>query len=65
MRVPVIRDVVRHIERKLADTRAAFFAGFYIAVLQKSGSAAHQQLDHALDGTSAEGGVVKREERQT
>ena len=36
MRVPVMRDVVRHIERRLADTRAAFFAGFYVAILRKA-----------------------------
>ena len=35
MRVPVVRRVFRAIERSLADTRAAFFAGFYIAVLRK------------------------------
>jgi ubiquinone/menaquinone biosynthesis C-methylase UbiE len=36
MRVPVLRDVVRRIERGLADTRAAVFGGFYVAVLRKS-----------------------------
>ena len=36
MRVPVMRDVMRHLERRLADTRAAFFAGFYVAILRKS-----------------------------
>jgi ubiquinone/menaquinone biosynthesis C-methylase UbiE len=35
MRVPGVRQVVRAVERKLADTRAAFFAGFYVAVLRK------------------------------
>ena len=38
MRVPVVRDVVRRIERRLADTRAAFFGGFYVAILRKSSS---------------------------
>jgi ubiquinone/menaquinone biosynthesis C-methylase UbiE len=36
MRVPVVRDVIRRIERRLADTRAAYFGGFYVAVLRKS-----------------------------
>jgi len=36
MRVPVVRDLLRGLERRLADTRAAFFAGFYVAVLRKS-----------------------------
>ncbi|MGH7296186.1 MAG: class I SAM-dependent methyltransferase, partial [Polyangiaceae bacterium] len=36
MRVPFVRDVVRRIERRLADTRAAFFAGFYVAILRKT-----------------------------
>jgi ubiquinone/menaquinone biosynthesis C-methylase UbiE len=36
MRVPLLRDIVRGVERKLADTRAAFFAGFYVAVLRKA-----------------------------
>lgn len=35
LRVPGVRGVVRAIERRLADTRAAFFAGFYVAVLRK------------------------------
>ena len=35
MRVPGVRDVVRAVERRLADTPAAVFAGFYIAVLRK------------------------------
>ncbi len=35
MRVPVVRDVVRRLEWGLADTRAAFFAGFYVAILRK------------------------------
>jgi ubiquinone/menaquinone biosynthesis C-methylase UbiE len=35
MRVPVVRDVVRRIERRLADTRAAYFGGFYVAVSRK------------------------------
>jgi ubiquinone/menaquinone biosynthesis C-methylase UbiE len=36
MNVPVIRDVVRHIERRLADTKAAYFGGFYVAVMRKN-----------------------------
>ena len=36
MRVPLVRDVVRFVERGLADTRAAVFGGFYVAVLRKS-----------------------------
>jgi ubiquinone/menaquinone biosynthesis C-methylase UbiE len=35
MRVPVVRDLLAAVERRLADTRAAFLAGFYIAVLRK------------------------------
>jgi hypothetical protein len=35
MRVPVVRAVLRLVERRLADTRAAFFGGFYVAVLRK------------------------------
>jgi ubiquinone/menaquinone biosynthesis C-methylase UbiE len=35
MRVPGLRSVLRVIERRLADTPAAFFAGFYVAVLRK------------------------------
>jgi hypothetical protein len=35
MRVPVLRAVLRLVERRLADTRAAFFGGFYVAVLRK------------------------------
>ena len=35
MRVPVVRDVVRRLERRLADTRAAVFGGFYVTVLRK------------------------------
>ncbi|MCL2447759.1 MAG: class I SAM-dependent methyltransferase [Polyangiaceae bacterium] len=37
MRVPGLRRALRAIERRLADTPAAFFAGFYIAVLRKQG----------------------------
>jgi ubiquinone/menaquinone biosynthesis C-methylase UbiE len=36
MHVPLVRDLVRRVEHRLADTRAAFFAGFYVAVLRKS-----------------------------
>jgi ubiquinone/menaquinone biosynthesis C-methylase UbiE len=35
MRVPVVRDALRAIEQRLADTPAAFFAGFYVAVMKK------------------------------
>jgi ubiquinone/menaquinone biosynthesis C-methylase UbiE len=35
MRVPVVREVLRRLERGLADTRAAWFAGFYVAVMRK------------------------------
>jgi ubiquinone/menaquinone biosynthesis C-methylase UbiE len=35
MRVPVVRDALRALEQRLADTPAAFFAGFYVAVLKK------------------------------
>jgi ubiquinone/menaquinone biosynthesis C-methylase UbiE len=37
MRVPVLGDLLRKVEWRLADTRAAFFAGFYVVVLRKSG----------------------------
>jgi ubiquinone/menaquinone biosynthesis C-methylase UbiE len=36
MRIPGLRRVLRSVERRLADTPAAFFGGFYIAVLRKS-----------------------------
>lgn len=36
MRIPIVRDVLRRLERRLADTRAAFLAGFYVVVLRKS-----------------------------
>jgi ubiquinone/menaquinone biosynthesis C-methylase UbiE len=35
MRVPLVRDALRAVEQRLADTPAAFFAGFYVAVLKK------------------------------
>jgi hypothetical protein len=35
LRVPVVRDVVRRVERRLADTKAAYVAGFYVTVLRK------------------------------
>jgi ubiquinone/menaquinone biosynthesis C-methylase UbiE len=35
MRLPVIAGILRNAERRLADTRAAFFAGFYVTVLRK------------------------------
>jgi ubiquinone/menaquinone biosynthesis C-methylase UbiE len=36
MHVPLLRDVIRLVERRLADTRAAFFGGFYVAILRKA-----------------------------
>jgi ubiquinone/menaquinone biosynthesis C-methylase UbiE len=36
MRVPGVRSLFRSVERRLADTPAAFFGGFYVAVLRKS-----------------------------
>jgi ubiquinone/menaquinone biosynthesis C-methylase UbiE len=36
MRVPVVRELLRRLERRLADTRAAFFGGFYVVVLRKN-----------------------------
>jgi ubiquinone/menaquinone biosynthesis C-methylase UbiE len=38
MRIPGVRTMLRSVERRLADTRAAFFAGFYVAVLRKIAS---------------------------
>jgi ubiquinone/menaquinone biosynthesis C-methylase UbiE len=35
MRIPGVRDVLRKLETRLADTAAAYFAGFYIAVIRK------------------------------
>jgi ubiquinone/menaquinone biosynthesis C-methylase UbiE len=35
MRLPGVAAVLRSVETRLADTRAAFFAGFYVAVLRK------------------------------
>jgi ubiquinone/menaquinone biosynthesis C-methylase UbiE len=35
MRVPVVGAALWAIEKRLADTRAAFFAGFYVAILRK------------------------------
>ncbi len=35
LRVPFVGDVLRALERRLSDTRAAYFAGFYIAVIRK------------------------------
>ncbi len=37
MRVPGLRDLVRRLERGLADTPAAYLGGFYVAVLRKRG----------------------------
>ncbi len=36
MRLPGVSEIVRKVERSLADTKMAIFAGFYIAVLRKS-----------------------------
>jgi ubiquinone/menaquinone biosynthesis C-methylase UbiE len=36
MRIPVVRQFFRSLERRLADTPAAFFAGFYVTVLRKA-----------------------------
>jgi ubiquinone/menaquinone biosynthesis C-methylase UbiE len=36
LRVPWVKDTLRKLEWRLADTRAAFFAGFYVVVLRKS-----------------------------
>ncbi len=36
MRVPVLREALRRVEWRLADTRAAFFGGFYVAILRKT-----------------------------
>jgi hypothetical protein len=38
MAVPGVRDWLRKAEWRLADTWAAFFAGFYVAVLRKTAS---------------------------
>jgi ubiquinone/menaquinone biosynthesis C-methylase UbiE len=35
MRVPGVASILRTVERRLADTAAAFFAGFYVTVLRK------------------------------
>ncbi len=35
MRIPGVRNVLRRVETWLADTPAAFFGGFYVAVLRK------------------------------
>jgi ubiquinone/menaquinone biosynthesis C-methylase UbiE len=35
MRVPGVASILRTVERRLADTPAAFFAGFYVTVLRK------------------------------
>jgi ubiquinone/menaquinone biosynthesis C-methylase UbiE len=35
-RVPVVKDVLRRLEIALADTRAAWFSGFLVAVVRKS-----------------------------
>jgi hypothetical protein len=35
MRIPLVRDWLATAERRLTDTRAAYFAGFYAAILRK------------------------------
>jgi ubiquinone/menaquinone biosynthesis C-methylase UbiE len=35
MRVPVLREVLRRAELALCDTKAAYIAGFYVAVIRK------------------------------
>jgi hypothetical protein len=35
MAVPALAAGLRAVETRLADTRAAFFGGFYVAVLRK------------------------------
>jgi ubiquinone/menaquinone biosynthesis C-methylase UbiE len=37
MRIPGVRSLFGAAERRLADTRAAFFGGFYVVALRKSG----------------------------
>jgi len=36
MRVPGLRQALQSLERRLADSPAAFFGGFYIAIIRKS-----------------------------
>ena len=36
MRIPLLRDVLRALERRLADSAAAVFGGFYIAIIRKA-----------------------------
>jgi len=38
MRVPALRAILPRLERRLAPTPAAFFAGFYVAVVRKAAS---------------------------
>ena len=35
MRLPAMRETLRRLETRLADTRLSFFGGFYVAVLRK------------------------------
>lgn len=35
MKIPIVRSVLRRAEHALSPTRAAFFAGFYVAVLRR------------------------------
>ena len=35
MRIPAVARIFRQVEQRLADTPAAFFGGFYVAVLRK------------------------------
>jgi ubiquinone/menaquinone biosynthesis C-methylase UbiE len=36
MKVPVLRGVLRSLERRLADGRAAAFGGFYVAIIRRT-----------------------------
>jgi ubiquinone/menaquinone biosynthesis C-methylase UbiE len=38
MRIPLVRDWLATVERRLTDTPAAYFAGFYAAILRKCGA---------------------------
>jgi ubiquinone/menaquinone biosynthesis C-methylase UbiE len=35
MRLPAMRETLRRLETRLADTRLSFFGGFYVAILRK------------------------------
>jgi ubiquinone/menaquinone biosynthesis C-methylase UbiE len=38
MRIPGVRAILPYLERRLAPTRAAFFAGFHVVILRKESS---------------------------